>query len=75
MLLNIRKFFDFGGLARQRRDGFGKKKRLGGFSNTIFEPPPYLSTSNAHISIEPPTRTENAKLLFKAITKGHVLLH
>ena len=35
MLLNVRKFFDFGGLERQRRDGFGKKK-LGGFSDTIF---------------------------------------
>ena len=27
MLLNIRKFFDFGGLERQRRDGFGEKKK------------------------------------------------
>lgn len=29
MLLNIRKFFDFGGLERQLRDGFGKKKAWG----------------------------------------------
>jgi len=27
MLLNIRKFFDFGGLQRQRRDGLEKKKK------------------------------------------------
>ena len=27
MLLNLRKFFDFSGLERQRRDGLEKKKK------------------------------------------------
>ena len=74
MLLNIRKFFDFGGLERQRRDGFGKKKKkkndLG-----VLEPPPYVLKSSAHISVEPPTCTENTRLMFKTIKKGDVSLH
>ena len=63
MLLNIRKFFDFGGLEQQRRDGFEKnKKRLEGFSNTIvvvaiIEPPPHWIESHEHISVEPPTHS------------------
>ncbi|XP_074607231.1 uncharacterized protein LOC141860129 isoform X3 [Acropora palmata] len=36
-----------------------KKKRLRGFSNTIFEPPPHLLKSYAHISVGPLTRAEN----------------
>ena len=78
MLLNIRKFFDFGGLEQQRRDGLVKKKkekRLGGFSNSIFEPLPHLLNRNAHISVEPPKRTENARLMLKTMKKGHVSLH
>ena len=31
MLLNIRKFFDFSGLERQRRSSFEKKKKTWGF--------------------------------------------
>ena len=68
MPLNIRKFFDFGGLQRQRqrqrRDGLEKKKkkkRLRGFSNTIFEPFPHLLKSDAHISVGPPSRTEEVR--------------
>ena len=63
MLLNLRKFFDFGGLERQRRDGLEKKKkRLGGFSNTIgvvaiIEPPPHWIKSHEPISAEPPTHS------------------
>ena len=56
---------------------FGKKKKkktIAGFSNTIFEAPPHLLNSYVHISVEPPTRTENVRLMSKTITKGHVSL-
>ena len=62
MLLNLRKFFDFSGLERQRRDGLEKKKKTQRFSNTIvvdmiIEPPPHWIKSHEHISVEPPTHS------------------
>ena len=75
MLLNIQKFFDFGGLERQRRDGLEKKKMTWGVLEHDLRTPTPLLNSNAHISVEPPTCTENARLMFKTITKGHVSLH
>ena len=52
-----------------------KKKTTSEFSNSIFEPPPYVLNSSAHISVEPPTCTENTRLMFKTIKKGDVSLH
>ena len=82
VLLNIRKFFDFGGLERQQRGGFGKKtiiKRLRGYSDSIFtlafiEPPPHWIHSHAHASVELPTHSRTTTSKFKRTTKGHVSL-
>jgi len=50
MLLNIRKFFDFRGLERQRRDGLKKKKTTSGvLEHDLRTPTPLVKELRAHL--------------------------